>query len=445
MLARLLDRLTTPALPVPPLPARLLPMLLVAYACLLPRELSLVIEGATLQPYRLALIVVTPFALAFLARQPTRPSIMDFFALFASAWFVVALYMASSLSVALVTGTSYALDFGLAYLVGRAAVRQPGDLRLLFTWLLPGLIALLLLLMAESLSHRMLLRPFLADLLNLPDPYIYFRLRFGLLRAMGPFPHPILAGVFLAGALPLAWYLAHNHWQRALGLLAAAGAIFSVSAAAILGLLIGVGMIAAETLQRLTRLPIFLFAGAYLALALAAIKAGSESGVISFLIRYLTLDQGSGYYRLWIWEFGGAEALAHPWFGLGQRDWARPIGMESNSVDAYWLALAMFYGFPAVAGALGVMGGTVVALARTQRLRAPADRQVAFAIIAFITIAALSGLTVHLWEGLHAWIILLCGAGVSIVASARQAAAQAHLAHPHARFGPAHPPAFARV
>ena len=421
MLKRLLNPIMPQALHAGRLPMHLVPILIVAYACLLPREFTIELSGAALFPYRFALILMLPFAIARLAKSPVRPSLIDACAGFASLWFVVSLVSSTSYEAGLISGTSYAIDYGFAYLLGRASIRTPEDLRLMFRYFLPGIVALVVLLAAESLSHRMLLRPNLAELLGRPEPYIYFRIRYGLLRAMGPFPHPILGGLFLAMVLPFAWYLAHNFRVRMIGCAAALGSTFTVSSTAVMGIVIAVAFIGIDVVQRRIKMPIWPLAAIYIGLMLVLISVVSDSGLISFLIRHLTFDAGSGYYRLWIWEYAGAEALANPIFGIGLRDWARPDGMYSDSVDSYWLVMAMVHGFPQLIATALVMIGTFVAVLRTQRFRHAADADAVKAIVVFIAIAALSGFTVHLWESIGAWIVLIIGCGVSLATQARYA------------------------
>ena len=423
MLARLLAPIMPQTLHSGRFPAHLIPILIFAYSCLLPRELTLEIQGAALFPYRLTLIVMLPFAIARLARYPVRPSLIDACVAFASIWFITSLIYTSSYETGLTSGTSYAIDYGLAYLLGRASIRSPEDLRQLFRYFLPGIIGLVMLLAAESLSHKMLLRPHLATLLGAPDPYIYYDIRFGLLRAMGPFPHPILGGVFLAGMLPMAWYLSHTVRIRLIGCAAALGAIFTVSSTAIIGLVVGSGLIAMDIIQRKLKLPLFPLAALYLGLMLVTISLGSENGLINFAIRNLSFETGSGYYRQWIWQYGGAEALANPLFGIGMRDWARPEFMSSETVDTYWLMITMLSGFPALAATSLAMLGAIIAILRTQRFRHPADADAAKAIVLFLIIAAVSAFTVHFWEAINSWIALIIGCGVSLATQARSAPA----------------------
>lgn len=420
---RFLAIIMPPALPAAPLPARLVPALVLAYACLLPRELALEVGGAVLPPYRLALFALVPFIAGNLARYPVRPSWIDLCALFASVWFVVALSFSTSADAAVFSGGALGLDFMLAYLAGRSSLHTAQDWRTLFTLLIPGLAGVALVLAAESLSHRFILRPGLAMILERPPPLLNQETRYGLLRATGPFPHPILAGIFLASAVPLAWFMTRSGSHRIIALAAAGlGAIFTVSSAAVLGLAIAFGLIAAQIFQRLTRFPIFLAAGFFLLLALPTIALVSERGLIPFLIRRLTFDAHNAYYRLGIWEYGSAEVARSPWFGIGQNDWIRPLDMTSASVDSYWLVLAMTYGLP-MAIAVGLaLGGAGLALVRTQRWRADGDRGVASALLFLFLILIFSGFTVHFWEGLHAWMLMVVGGATSLSSQAWLAA-----------------------
>lgn len=402
------------------LPVHLIPLLIVAYSCLLPREFTLDIQGAALLPYRLALILMAPLAIARLAQSPVRPMLIDAFAGFASVWFIVSLVVMTSFNDGMITGTSYAIDYGFAYLLGRASIRTAEDLRLVFRYFLPGALALVPLLALESFSHR-LMRPILAGLLNQPQPDVFYDFRFGILRASGPFPHPILGGVFLAGFLPMAWYLAHNTRERLLGCAAAMGALFTVSSTAAIGIMLALAAIVLEIMQRLTRWPIFAVAAVYTVLMLVVISVWSESGLLNFLIRNLTFDAGTGYYRLAIWEYGGAEALANPIFGIGFRDWARPEYMYTGSVDAYWLVQAMSHGLPSPIALGLVMVGAIFGVLRTQRFRHKADADAARAIVVFIVIAIVCGFTVHFWEAVNSWIALVIGGGASLASQARVA------------------------
>lgn len=419
MFERFLARIMPAQLLPGALAARHLPLIIFAYCCLLPRELQIEIFDAAFFPYRVILLLAAPFAIGSIARSPVRPSLFDLLIIFAALWIPIALYFTTSLEAGLTTGMSWTLDLGLAYLIGRAGIRTPQDFRTVFLVYMPGLLLTVGILALESLSHRLILRPTLATLAGYPIEVFTPHIRFGLLRALGPFPQAILGGVFLASILPLAWYVTHNNWQRLVAATISLGGIFTVSSAAILGLLIAALLIVFDVIQRLYRLPIFLAAGFYAAISATLIEISTEGGLISFLVQRLTFDSQTGFYRMLIWEYGGAEAMAHPLFGIGQRDWIRPVAMANDTVDSYWLLLAMYYGFPAMVAPLLAMIGVMIALLRTQKYRHSADQDCIKGIVFFFIIVIFAGVTVHLWENVHAWIYGMLGAAVSLATQAR--------------------------
>ena len=422
MIARLRETLLRP-FPALVLPEkRLWPVIIFAYACLLPRELSLDIAGAALFPYRLVLLAIAPLCVATILRHRLRPSIVDLFALLTASWFFIALLNAATLSLALTRGVALTLDFALAYLVGRASIRSSDDVRTVFRFMIPGLVGVAAVLALESVLRQSLLRPGVGTLVgSIPDLYAP-EIRLGLGRAMGPFPHPILAGVFMASTLPLAMLATRDLRFRLLAAMASLSAFFSLSAAAFVALMLGIGLLAIYAVQRWIKLPLFALASAYFVLLLIFIEIGSESGVFSFLLRYLTINPASGSYRLLIWEFGWADAMRHPWFGIGDGDWARPSWMPNPSVDSLWLVLPLYYGLPAMIGTGLTLAGAGVAVLHSQKLRSTQAHPIGAALAMMLLMLALAGLTVHLWENLLAWLLMVCGMAVSLATQIHAAA-----------------------
>ena len=407
-----------------PLPeTRLLPIIVVAYACLLPREFSLEVSGAALFPYRLALLAMAPLCVASILHRRIRPSLVDVFALFTALWFFIALLNVEGLQLALTRGVALTLDFGLAYFVGRTAIRTSEDVRTVFAWLLPGLLLVAAVMLVESVLQTTLLRPAVASITDAATSFEEPEIRLGLARALGPFPHPILAGVFMASTLPLAFLATRDFRLRILACLAALSGFFSLSAAALISLLLGGLLLAIYAVQRRLKLPLFALAGIYALLLVVFIEIGSQNGAASFLLRYLTINPASGSYRLLIWEFGWADAMRHPWFGIGNGDWVRPSWMPNPSVDSLWLVLPLYYGVPALIGTVLTLAGSFLSLIRTQRLRRNSAHRVGAALAMMLGILGFAGITVHLWESLLAWVLLVCGMGVGLASEIRGAAA----------------------
>ncbi len=390
-----------------------LPILL-TYACLLPRELTFEVAGADFFPYRAFLFALMPFATLQAFKHVQRLTLIDLFAAIAAIWHIIALLMTEAIVPAIVTGGSRGADFALAYLVGRATLRSPENFRVYFIAVLPGFAAAAAMVAVESLQGRLILRPFLSELLGQAMERVKDETRLGLFRAAGPFPHPILGGVFLAATLPLAWYLPRRMSTKIIAVIVSLGCIFSVSSGAIIAFALCLMFIMMNWFQRVTRFPVFLTAGIYVFLAYLAVSAASQSGPLSVLTRYVLLDSSSSYYRQLIWEYAGAEITNHPFFGIGLRDWERPDWMVSASVDSYWLISAMILGLPMAIASFLTHAGTVALLAMRCRHAPPHVRHTAFAIGTSLVALIFSGFTVHLWEGVAAWMLMITGAGVTL-------------------------------
>lgn len=388
--------------------------ILLTYACLMPRELTVEIAGADFFPYRAFLFALMPFAISQAFKHVRTLTFIDLFAAFAAIWHIIALLMTESITTAVVTGGSRGADFALAYLAGRATLRSPDNFRVYFLAVLPGFAAAAAIMAVESLGGRLILRPFLANLLGQAIEGVKDESRYGLFRAAGPFPHPILGGVFLAATLPLAWYLPRRMPTKIIGVIVSLGCIFSVSSSAYIAFGMCLIFMLMNWVQRVTRLPVFGTAIIYFFLGYLAVSAVSESGPLSVFTRYVLIDPTSSYYRQLIWEFAGAEVLNHPIFGIGLRDWERPTWMPNPSVDSYWLISAMILGIPMAVASFLTIAGTVALLA-IRCSRAPLDvRRTAFAMGTSLTVIIVSGFSVHLWEGVAAWMLMVAGAGVTL-------------------------------
>ncbi len=392
--------------------------IIITYACLLPREMTVNLAGASLFPYRACLFIFLPFAIGQL-KYVRKLSIVDFFAVFTALWHVIALLVTESAATAFIRGGAQGADFGLAYLIGRTTFRSPNDFRIYFLALIPGLCATALVMAVESVSGRLILRPLIADLFGQARPERLFeQARMGLFRASGPFPHPILGGVFLAAILPLAWYLPRGMPMMLLAVATSLGCIFTVSSTAVLALGLSAIIMGMRWAQNVTRLPVFPTVIAYLFLGYAALSIVSDSGPMSIVTRYLLFDPSSSYFRQLIWDYATIEVVNHPFFGIGLREWIRPKWMPI-SVDSYWLTSAMHLGLPLAIGAFMTLAGAIVALVRHCSHAPLSVRDIAFSIGTALAVIIFSGFSVHLWEGVAAWMLIIAGFAVTLSQWAR--------------------------
>ena len=390
------------------------PLLIFAVSALLPRELAVSIGGAVLFPYRLVLLGLTPVIIFRLLRAPPRPHAFDILALTITFWLTAALINSEPFAIAIEAGVALSLDFVLAYLLGRVTIKCSDDFRTLFRSLFPVLVAVALIQMIESLSHQQILRPFLAELTDQQPPVIHDEARFGLYRAAGPFQHPILGGVFMAAMLPMAWFMAPSHAVRVMGVLVAASMIFTVSASAILTFVVCASLILIVYLQRWTGWPVWVMALLGAGVVIMLILLLSEGGPLIFAARRLSISVQTGYWRVFIWEFAGAEALRNPLFGIGFRDWARPPWMLSSSIDAHFLLWSVRFGLVAGVGLLLLLLGSCIRLVVNSRLQTEQARQVSIATAISLAGFIAAGFSVAFWEGIAAWMTLLCGIAITL-------------------------------
>ena len=142
-------------------------------------------------------------------------------------------------------------------------------------------------------------------------------------------------------------------------------------------------------------------------------------------ITYLTFNSESSYNRILIWDYGTAEVMRNPLFGIGYGEFDRPWWMHA-SVDNFWLLIAMRHGLPAfflfVAAILLIM----YKIGR-QRIDDPEIAACRAGLLISLGGLIIAGTTVHFWTQLYTFFMFLVGSGVWMLDSKRSGG----LASPH--------------
>lgn len=385
---------------------------LLGYILLLPPQLNTSIFGAVLPPYRFFLIPATLFIVASVFSGRIRLTWPDLCVAGAAAWTALALFMTTDKTDALTASVAQVTDTALAYFFARAAFRSLRDVRLFLLLILPGLAFMGGILVYESITHQNFLQPFVAQFtggsLNLRMDE-----RLGLMRARGPFPHPILAGIFFASFLPLYWLSGLRSWPFFVGIAAALASFFTVSSAALLALAAGTGLVVYNWLsEQIANLSwkMFFLAGAIVTFVL---EFGTNAGAFSMLMRFASLNSYSAYNRVLIWRYGSENVEKNPWFGIGYAEWERPSWMK-GSVDHYWLLQAIQFGIIpplliAIACAIAVY-----TLARRSAFSKPVDARFERGIAIAMAVFAFGVISVAIWLSAQAWFFMLLGITVSL-------------------------------
>lgn len=415
------NQLPAPARPNVMLPYRpqtsMLPVGLLAallYLLLIPEQFNPTIGGIYLSPYRVFLLGATLYLMFGALQRRIAFKWPDVLILLGSAWIWLAAYMTSgSISTAMVMGGSHTVDIALGYFLARLTIQNVKDFRLFLVLIAPGIAFISAIVVIESLTQTLILQPLASSITGLPNR-IRWEVRMGLLRGVGPFAHPIHAGIFLGSFLPLYLMSGLRGWPKIFGVVASIGGVFSMSSAAMLALVVGGALSVYNWLtDRIANLTwrLFLF---FTGLLYVGVELTSNSGFYALLVRYASLNTGSAYNRILIWQYGTENIARHPWFGIGYGDWDRPDWMYSGSFDHFWLIMALRWGIPE---ALFLLAATIIAVTMLafRSARIPSvDGRLLRGVAISLAVFALGVNSVSLWLNTLVWFFMLVGMAVSL-------------------------------
>jgi hypothetical protein len=384
---------------------------------LLPTAVSLNLGGLRLSIYRIVLIVMfLPMLLRLLSGRAGRMTVFDALVLAHCTWALMALIKWGGLAQGIESGGIYIVEFAGAYLLGRCYIRSYEDFAAMARAYVALVVGMLVFTIPEALTSVHILHDGISAAVGGP-PAPFIEQRMGLERTFGPFDHPILYGVFSASAFSLAYFVvAERRLMNMRGMAQVAGvgvATFMSASGGPYVVLMMQGFVAAwqrilGRVQGRWAALFTLFAVTYVAIDLFSTKTPFHVFINNF-----TFSKQSAYNRILIFEFGTAEVARHPVFGIGLGDWERPVWM-SDSMDNFWLVIAVRYGLPALAFLLALLLGLVWCAGRRKDL--PEDWRRARHAWAFtlfgITVAAA---TVHLWNALFVLFVFLIGAGAWLI------------------------------
>lgn len=384
------------------------------YLLFIPEQFNFTVIGLYLPPYRIFMFGATLYLLFSAVAGRLRFYWPDIFVVAAAVWIWLASYMTSGqLSTAISMGGSHTLDIAFAYLLSRAAIQTPREFRLFLILVTPGVALVSLIVIQEAVTHVRLLQPISSEITGIPNR-LRDDVRLGLMRGAGPFPHPILAGLFLASFLPLYLGSGLRGWPKFLGMAASFGGFFSMSSAALLGLVMGGFLWIYDWLtERIWNFTWRLFLMASAALY-ATVELTTNTGFFGLLVRYASLNTASAYNRVLIWNYGTENIARHPWFGLGYSDWVRPSWMHSGSFDHFWLIMALRFGIPASVLLIIATVGAIALLAIKSQTYRPEDARLLRGLAISLAVFALGAISVSLWLSVLVWFFMLVGMAVSL-------------------------------
>ncbi|MDA7788022.1 glycosyltransferase [Sphingomonadaceae bacterium] len=399
------------------------PLVVLAASIMMPRELSFKIGELSIYADRAVLLAFTPMLLHKLLNGSLRLRLPDGLIFFAYLWTIFSLSQFYDFGRVAQSGGSLMFDAMASYLLARAGITDVRDLRVTLIRLSPVIFAIGLILAIESITSTPLIRPFFSAVFGGVDSQIVDgraalqgqnQYRFGLLRATGPFVHPILAGLTVGVFFTLFLLSGLRGWPKTIGVIGSLAGVFTGSSAALLMLASGFAIkltdVAVKNISSLRWTHLFSIA----AVAIFAIEVFSQNGFISVASRYASLNSSTAYYRLLIWDYGSASVANAPLFGIGFSDWVRPSWLYSSTVDNHWLLLAMRFGIITPTILLLVIVFTCISLIKKSATCPAVDRSAYIAITSALAVYTLLAWTVALFGSSSNLLMLLLGTAVSL-------------------------------
>lgn len=405
------------------------PVLLLTLSVLLPPEFRITIAGQTFYSYRLACFALLPWVMVRMLRGGYRFAWPDVPVFAGCGWMTISLVSFYGFERGFPSGVAFALDGLLAYLIARVSFRNVTDFRRFLIVVAPVALIFAVLLAAEAITHTPFIRSLArsifsplsaAELGVASDMELFSDTRFGMLRATGPFAHPILAGVFFSSLIALYMGASLRSWPLMAGFAAGLLSVFSLSSAALLSLILIAVLFGYDRLQRSVPVLNWKLFAIVSAVLLALVQAAAQNGIISILIRF-TLNPQTGYYRLLIWEYASQSVAKYPLIGIGFTPYERLAWMD-ESIDAFWLSLAVRHGLITPIFLLVASVLILAMLSRAAGQTAGNERQVYIGLAVAIFVMGLVGFTVSFFGAIATWFFLILGMGTSLAIAGRQPA-----------------------
>lgn len=382
------------------------PIFFLLLLLLVPSEVSISIGSVLLPIYRMGLLILAPFAAwRYLVGDKPKSRFADAGILVSSIWVGISLAQHYDLLLIIEPTGLWWVEAVIPYLAARAWLTHPrkvtATLRLIAWIVCPlGIVGL-----AGSILHVDPVDSFILPLLGRSQTQYGHRL--GMQRVSLMFLHPIHWGVFAAVAFTATLTLFRGTFNRFLRCGTCLCAIVSsLSSGALAALTVQIGLIGWNRLMSAYRHRWLLLLG-LLIVVYFLVDLISTRDPMRVAFTYLTFSSHTAYWRMIIWDYGSAEVLRHPVFGIGFEEWQRPSYMYSGSMDNFWLVIAVRHGIPAFFGFCLIAVVPVIKGFRKLARYGPSPTTEAYLFA--LTGLVISACTVHYWLALLVFFTFFCG------------------------------------
>jgi len=313
------------------------------------------------------------------------------------------------------------VEFLGGYFLGRTFIRTKEDYIGLIRFSVLLVVLSLPLAVFETLTGRSLLIEILNSVPGIKGAVkAYSEKRLGLNRVQMDFATPIHYGVYCTLIFSLCYFGLKGVYSRTKRLVATlvifACVFFSLSSGALLPVMLQLFMIIWAFMFRKNTERRWWYLLGWLAFCYVTIDLLSNRTPYRVFMTYATFSPGTAYWRAAINQFGMDNVWEHPFIGIGFSYWKRPSWMQANSVDNFWLLMAMRHGIP---GFLLVAAGYCMALWQIIFAKLGSGDEVLLRlrlawVFTFFSLA-LTLNTVHIWSEIYSLVFFHIGAGLWMV------------------------------
>ena len=354
------------------------------------------------------MLVVPAIATLFQRKRHSVPS--DWFVVATAGWMILASILNGGFR--LYVGAE-AGEFLFAYLIGRAYfVGRPALDSFLGIFKIVTCCVVFLALLDTLSGQQFTLKLFGAA--TTPLSTVTERYRFGLVRAGSTFEGGELFGTFCVAAASILIFSERNLPYRIFYAgVCLFGCFLSLSSGPLLGAVILVGVVTYDFILR-SYAPRWkaLVAAIAFAIALAFLLSNNP---VETIIRHLTFDPQTGYFRITQWELSFQKIAGSPITGysfghMPISSWQEWVYI-GNSIDAVYLVEMLRYGVPVVVLLILTIFSPFFTSARIEDHMARVRLGFSCAVVIISVIA----LTVHLWNSIWIFFSLCIGIRASFV------------------------------
>jgi len=304
------------------------------------------------------------------------------------------------------------------YLAARASIRSASDFRWFARVLGTFVILTFPFALSESITGNMVLPPLLEKIPGVTSVTdVMYDRRMGLDRAQVVFAHPILYGLFCSMGVAIFFLGTKGHvptWRRVLGTMLIGGSCFlSVSSGPFLSMVAQFFLLLwAFVLRNVeTRWRIL---GFLTFLAYVVIEIGSNRPGIYAVVSLLSFAPHTANVRLILLEYGLAQVVQTPLFGVGFNNWNLPVWM-SGSLDNFWLANALIFGLPAFLLLAAAFAYGMIAVGRRKFAPGGDLYNIKLSWMIVMVSITLTLATVYIWSEIASLVMFVIGSGAFLL------------------------------